>query len=156
MLGVDLPFSIKRQIEEFVKSLPQPENKPFDMTKAAICRETGRIIRDCVVRGEIVRLGSRFLRDRYPGNWVSWGSLSEEKRGLIKLHHREIFGYQMEHSTKNRDPEQMEQYYAVMKPGPLYVDVTTNILLGWQIVPGTNFEVLVIKNPDFESIDEIL
>ena len=156
MLGIDLPFSIRRQIEEYIKSLPQPENQPIDISKAAICRETSRIIKDAVFRGEIIRLGPRFMNDRYPGNWVSWGSLSQQQQGIVKLHHREVSGYQMEHSSRNRRPQEAEQYYAVMKPGPLYVDVSTNTFLGWQAVPGTYFEVMVIKKPDFESIDEIL
>jgi len=34
--------------------------------------------------------------------------------------------------------------------------LSSNTFLGWQVVPGTYFEVLVVKKPDFESIDEIL
>lgn len=156
MLGVDMPFSIAKQIEEFVKSLPQPENPPFEMSKAAVCRETGRIIPNAVMRGEIVRLTPRYINERYPGNWVSWGSLTEEQKGIVKLHHREIPAYQMEHSSRNRFPQSAEQYYAVMKPGPLYVDMTTKTFLGWLVAPGTYFEVLVVKKPDFESIEEVL
>src|ERR1700730_16446199 len=76
MLGVDLAVSIARQVEEFLKSLPQPENAPFDCTKAAICRETGRIFPNAVMRGELIRIGWDFLNKRFPGHWISWGSLT--------------------------------------------------------------------------------
>lgn len=156
MLGVDLPVSFARQVEEFLKSLPQPENPPFDCTKAAICRQTGRIFPDAVKRGEIIRLGWDFLQNRYPGNWVSWGSLGSTKAAIIRMHHRSMHGFQTEVSCPAARPEAIDQTYAYTKPGPLYVDPTTKMLLGWQIVPGTYFEVLVVKRPDFESIDEIL
>jgi methionyl-tRNA synthetase len=34
-------------------------------------------------------------------------------------------------------PRAIESEFAYTKPGPLYVDINTNILLGWQVVPGT-------------------
>lgn len=156
MLGVDLPISIAKQVEGFLESLPQPENPSFEMDRAAICRETGRIFPNVVNKGEIIRLNWRFLVDRCPGNWVSWGSLSQQLKAVIKLHHRDIEGFQLEKSCPNRLPQDVEPYYAMMKPGPLYVDSAKKTFLGWQVVPGTHLEVLVVKKPDFESIDEIL
>src|SRR6185295_10132738 len=61
MLGVDLPVSIGHHIEEYVKSLQQPENKPFEYSKAAICRSTGRIFPNAVKRGEMIQLDWSFL-----------------------------------------------------------------------------------------------
>ena len=154
MLGVDLATSIARQIEEFLKSLPQPDNPPFDMTSAAICRETGRIFPDVVRRGEIIHLNWQFLNTRFRGNWVSWGSIDKTKQAMIRLCHHSLDGFQIENSCPNSLPQDITPTYAFTKPGPLYVDVTKKILLGWQQVPGTYFEVLVVKRPDFESIDE--
>lgn len=156
MLGVDFPKSLTRQVEEFLKGLPQPENGPFDINYAAICRDTKRIFPNAVTRGEVIRLNWDFLDKRYRGNWVSWGSLSEMQQGMIKLHHRSVEGFQLEKSCPNRKPEDIESWYAILRPGPLYVDVATKILLGWQRVPGTDFEVLVVKKPDYDSIDEVL
>jgi hypothetical protein len=156
MLGVDLAFSIKQQVEAFLTSLPQPENKPFDCTKAAICRETGRIFQDAVKRGEIIRLDWTFLQDRYPGNWVSWGSVDTTKQAIIKMCHRSLDPFQFEQSCPNTLPKDITPDFIFTKPGPLYVDVAKKTFLGWQKVPGTSFEVLVVKKPDFESIEELL
>lgn len=156
MLGVDLPKSIALAVEEFMKSLPQPENSPFDCTKAAICRDTGRIFPDAVKRGEIIRLGWEFLQNRYPGTWVSWGSLSETEKGVIRLCHRSLRGFQMENSCPRRNPQEIDSYYASLRPGPLYIHVAKKTFLGWKVVPGTYFEVLVVQKPDYETIEDTL
>jgi hypothetical protein len=44
-------------------------------------------------------------------------------------------------------PTLIEAKYAFTKPGPLYVDISTNVLVGWQIVPDTELEVLVVQKP---------
>lgn len=156
MLGVDLPISFARQVEEFLKSLPQPENEPFDCMKAAICRETGRIFPNAIKRAEIIWLDWSFLQKRYPGNWVSWGSLNPAQQGVIKLCHTSMEGYQTEKSAPQPKPENIGQDFVYAKPGPLYVDVAKKILLGWKCVPGTYLEVLVVQKPQFESIDETI
>jgi hypothetical protein len=156
ILGVDLPISIGRLIEGYIQGLPQPENQPFDYTKAAVCRETRRIFPNAVKRGEIIRLGWDFLQERQRGAWVSWGSLPEQLKGVIRLCHKSLAGFQTEISSPNRMPQAIDQYYAYTQPGPLYVDVATKTLLGWKIVPGTDFEVLVVQKPDYESIDDTL
>lgn len=156
MLGVDLSFSMAHYVEEFLKGQPQPENPPFDMKKAAICQETGRIFPDVVNRGEVIALDWSFLKRRYPGNWVSWGSLPEVPRAMIKMCHRSVERFQMNESCPELRPEAIDRYHAFLKPGPLYVDVATKTLMGWQNVPGTPFEVLVVKKPDYESIDEMI
>ncbi len=156
MYGVDLPVVFARQVEEFLKSLPQPENAPFDCTKAAICRQTHRIFPDCVKPGEIIALNWGFLQKRYHGNWVSWGAVRKDIQEHIKLHHHSLDGFQLEVSSPRPKPEAVDAFYANTHPGPLYVDVLTKIFLGWQRVPGTPFEVLVVKKPDFESLNDIL
>jgi hypothetical protein len=156
MYGVDLPQSIARHIEEYMKSLDQKENPPFDMNRAAICLKTGRIFPDCVGKSGIIRLGWDFLEKRYPGRWVSWGALPEVQRATIKLCHRSVEGFQLECCSPKPDPSDVDDYYALAKPGPLYVDISRRILLGWKHIPGTTFEVLIVQKPDFDSIDETL
>jgi hypothetical protein len=156
MLGVDMPHSMGRQVEEFMKSLAQPENEPFDYTKAAVCRQTGRIFPNAVKRGELIHLKWNFLDQRCKGSWVSWGSLTESQQGIIRLHHGPLDRYQTEKSCSRAAPQDIEPLYVMLRPGPLYVDVAKKILLGWQNVPGTNFEVLVVQKPIYESIDEML
>lgn len=156
MLGIDLPKSMAIYVEEFMKTLPQQENPPIDFTKAAICNDTGQIFTDCVGRGEIIRLDWDFLAKRYKGNWVSWGSLPEVTKAMIRLCHRSPDGFQFEHSSPKAAPREVDAFYGSVRPGPLYVDVATKTFLGWQRVPGTYFEVLVVKKPDYDTIDETL
>jgi hypothetical protein len=152
MLGHDLPFSVRNRIQEFLGSLPQPDNAPFDCAKAAVCRETGRIFPDCVYRG-IVRLNWNFFNQRYPGKWVSWGSLDRRQKALVSLCHRSMDGYQVDCSCPNALPKDIFGDYIMAKPGPLYVDMGTKALLGWKIVPETYFEVPVVQFPDVQSTD---
>jgi hypothetical protein len=154
--GVDLAVSIAKQIEQYLSSLPQPENTPFDITKAAICLETNRIFPDCVNRGELIRLDWEFLVKRHRGRYVSWGSLTEVQKATIRLCHSTLEGFQTEVSSSKPLPQDIEPYYALARPGPLYVDIATRTLLGWKRAPGTDFEVLVVQLPDFESIDDTL
>ncbi len=155
-LGVDIAQSMTKQVEAFMLSHSQPENKPFDFAKAAISEDTGRIFPDCVNRGEIIRLKWDFIQKRHPGNFVSWGSLGEVERATIKMCHESMVGFQLERSSESPMPEAVDVYYAEAKPGPLYVDRQTKILLGWKEVLGTTFEVLIVQKPIYQSIDETL
>lgn len=155
-LGVDIAPSMIRFVEEFLLSHPQPDNPPIDFRMAAVCPETGRIFPNCIKRGEIVKLDWTFLRKRFSGNYVSWGSLSELEQGTLRMLHESLIGYQTEKSSTNPMPEDVSSYYALLQPGPLYVDRSTKILLGWKEVPGTQFEVLIVQRPIYQSIDETL
>jgi hypothetical protein len=88
-----------------------------------------------------------FLQKRYPGHWVSWGSLSKEQQEAIRDVHESLGKFQTQESSPTPAPRAVEPEYAYTKPGPLYVDLETKILLGWQVVPGTDFEVLIVQKP---------
>lgn len=155
-LGVDIACSVTRLVEEFMLSHPQPENKPFDFRYAAICYETGRLFPDCVTKGEIIRLDWSFIQKRYPGKYVSWGSLDEMEKAHIKLCHESLAGFQTEHSCPNPVPQDITSAFSLLKPGPLYVDRQTKVLMGWKEVHDTEFEALIVQKPIYESIDETL
>lgn len=155
-LGIDIAPSMRRYVDEFILSHTQPENEPFDFDTAAICQETGRIFPKAVIRGQFVRLGWDFLERRYPGTYVSWGSLSQEEQATLRMLHDTLAGYQIETSCPLALPSQIDSYYALTKPGPLYVDRVKKVLLGWKEVPGTEFEVLIVQLPLYESIEETL
>ncbi|QLH35517.1 MAG: hypothetical protein HWD61_04665 [Parachlamydiaceae bacterium] len=87
------------------------------------------------------------MQKRYPGKYVSWGSLSDEQKEIIRLSHHSLEGFQTEYSSSIPAPSQIEPMYANAVPGPLYVDLDTQILLGWKQVPLTDLEVLVVQNP---------
>ena len=155
-LGVDIAVSIQTHIEGFMASLPQPENEPFDLKKSAVCRETGRIFPQCVTPAEYIHLKWDFLHKRYPGKYVSWGSLTETEKATIRVCHESLEGFQTEISCPKPLPNEIDPYYAVVKPGPLYVDLSSKILLGWKVVPGTEFEVLVVQKPHFETVEDTI
>ncbi len=156
MLAIDIASSVRGFVEDFMLSHPQPENSPLDFDTAAVCPETGRIFPNAVLRGTFVRLDWSFLPKRYPGRFVSWGSLSEYEKATIKLCHESLAGYQTEHSDPRPMPQAIDSYFSQQKPGPLYVDRTTKVLLGWKEVPGTELEVLIVQKPIYESIEETL
>jgi hypothetical protein len=155
-LGVDKAASVVRLVEGFLLNHSQPENAPFDFTKAAICEQTGRIFPNAVKRGELIQLDWSFLQKRYPGSYVSWGSLTETEQAVIRMCHESMRGFQTQSSCPRPLPKEIDSYHALLKPGPLYVDKSTKILLGWQEVPGTPFEVLIVQKPIYQSIDETL
>ncbi len=155
-LGIDIVPSIRTYVNDFILSHSQPENNPIDFDHAAICPETGRVFPNSVVRGSFVRLDWTFLQKFYPGKYVSWGSLNELEQATIRLCHEDMVGYQTETSCPMSLPQEIDDHFAHTSPGPLYVDRARKILLGWKEVPGTEFEVLIIQLPIYDSIDETL
>jgi hypothetical protein len=156
VLGTDVAPSIIAFVDGFLLGQPQPENEPFDFARAAVCEKTGRIFPNCVMRGERIRLDWSFLQKRYPGNYVSWGSLSQIEQWQVRRCHESMAGFQLEGGSTMPLAKDIDLYHARKKPGPLYVDKTTKVLLGWKEVPGTRFEVLVVQKPLYEPMDEII
>jgi hypothetical protein len=88
-----------------------------------------------------------FLQKRYPGKYVSWGSLTEDQKKEVREQHVSLEGFQTEFSCPEPMPRAIEPKYAFIKPGPLYVDIDHKVLLGWKEVPGTEMEVLIVQKP---------
>jgi hypothetical protein len=155
-LGIDAARSMTAMADVFMEDQPQPENPKIDFTTAAYCPTSGRIFPNCVGANEQVVLSWDFLSKRYHGNYISWGSLSEEERGILLLLHGSLEGYQTEKSSKRVRPEDVEEELYSLSPGPLYVDRKERVVIGWKKVPGTHFEVLVVQRPRFQSLEETL
>ncbi|HEV8052714.1 MAG TPA: hypothetical protein VGP47_09475, partial [Parachlamydiaceae bacterium] len=81
--------------------------------------------------------------------YVSWGSLTAEQQGIIRNGHDSLEGFQTDFSSPNPLPRAVEAKYALSKPGPLYVDINTKVLLGWKCVPDTDLEVLIVQKPKY-------
>lgn len=143
----DLPYASAEKILRYLYDLHQYDNRIISLKKAALCRETGRIFPDCVTWWGTIRVDWNFLQKKYPGHYVSWGSLSEGQQETIRMAHESLENFQTEYSCPNAAPRAIEPDYAFYKPGPLYVDVHTKVLIGWQSVPGTVFEVLIVQHP---------
>lgn len=143
----ELTYINKERVLNYLRGLHDFDNRVIDLNRAALCRDTGRIFPNCIAWSGAIKLDWTFIAKRYKGNFVSWGSLSAEKKKEIREAHISLDGYQTEFSSQNPSPRYIEDEYALMKPGPLYVDPETNILLGWRIVPGTDLELLIVQKP---------
>lgn len=154
--GTDVALSIQSHVNGYMATFSSDDNPEIDFSKAAICPTTGRIFTNCLVRGKAVSLDWLFLEKRSPGTYVSWGALPEDEKGIMRLVHLTLDGYQTETSSTTIRPDRCEKEISMLSPGPLYVDRKTKILLGWIKVPGTDFEVLIMRRPQFQSIEETL
>jgi hypothetical protein len=156
-LGIDVAKSLAALVNSFLEEMHEPhENPPIDFSLAALCPTTGRIFPNCVTKQERISLSWDFLNKRYEGNYISWGSLPEEEKAVLRILHGSIEGFQAEKSSSHVLPQNVEEEFALLSPGPLYVDRKTKILLGWKKVPGTYFEVLVVQKPKYQSLDETI
>lgn len=156
-LGMDIARSMAEFINSYLAELPDKEdNPPIDMSKAAYCPVTGRIFSDCVSSSERIVLGWDFVSKRFPGTFVSWGSLSDHEKGEVKLLHESLEWFQTEKSSPLPRPQDIDEQYSLLSPGPLYVDRVQKVLVGWRKIPGTYFEILVVQRPKFQSIEETL
>ncbi len=145
--GSDLSFAAKEKIYRMLYDMHEYDNRLFDLNKAAVCRETGRVFFDAVTWFDNISVDWNFLNKRYPGNYLSWGSLSEAQKESVRAVHKPLEGFQTKFSSQNSAPRMIEPEFAFERPGPLYVDWETKVLLGWKQVPDTNFEVLIVQKP---------
>lgn len=139
-------YSVERVLK-FLYQLHQYDNRAFDIKKTALCRETGRLFPDAITWYDVIKVDWSFIQKRYPGNYVSWGSLSEMQQKSIRAIHESLEGFQTVDSSSTPSPRLVEERYALEKPGPLYVDIETGVLVGWQCVPDTEIEVLIVQKP---------
>lgn len=143
-----LPFETKRKVYEYLMAMHQYDNRPFKFTKALVCRETGRLFPETIHWSGRMHIDWHFLQKRFSGQWISWGSLSDELRDRVVSLHDSLEGFQTASSSKIPSPRQVEAKYVYLKPGPLYVDINTGNLLGWKVVPDTQLEVLIVQKPN--------
>jgi ABC-type multidrug transport system fused ATPase/permease subunit len=143
----EISYYSAERILRYLYEMHQYDNRIFKLSRAAFCRETGRIFQDCVTLFDTIKIDWTFLKKRYSGDWISWGSLNQEQQDAIREVHASLDRFQTAESSPSPAPRAIEPEYVYTKPGPLYVDLDTKILLGWQVVPGTEFEILVVQKP---------
>lgn len=143
----ELTYAMKERVRMFLREQGGSENRPFDFNQAALCRDTGRLFPDCTTFFGGVQLDWSFIQKKARGNFLSWGSLSEDKKREIISVHDPLTGFQTEFSSRNPSPRMVEESFAIQKPGPLYADPETLCLVGWKRVPETDLEVLIVQRP---------
>jgi hypothetical protein len=158
--GEDVPLSSVEKIMKFLYyEIHSFDNRVFPMKKAMVCRETGRIFQYSVSWWGFHHVDWTFLRRRYPGSYVSWGSLSQTQQDDIRMAYDSLEGFQTEKSCPKPLPKNITKEFIFLKPGPLYVDLNSMVLVGWKCVPDTLFEVLIVQKPKLEqrsTIDRII
>lgn len=147
--AADLSYDASLSLLKFMYNLHQYDNRIFSLRNSALCRETGRIFPNARTWYGKVYVDWTFLQKRYPGKYVSWGSLTAEQQGLVRNAHDSLEGFQTDFSSPNPQPRAIAAKYAFAKPGPLYVDLDTKVLLGWKEVPDTDLEVLIVQKPAY-------
>lgn len=145
--AIDLTFYSLLKVQEFMGTFTSYDNRMFKIRRAAFCRETGRIFPDAITWFGEIAIDWNFLQKRCKGKWISWGSLNESQQKAIRDRHETLDGFQTEISCPRSSPRYVDDSYVYHKPGPLYVDFDTGMLLGWKIVPGTELEVLIVQKP---------
>lgn len=143
----ELSYYSTMQIARFLESFHQYDNRMFNLGRATFCRETGRLFQNSITWFDSIHIDWSFLQKRYSGQYVSWGSLTKDQQEDIRSVHESLASFQTEHSSPTPTPRAIEPEYIYTKPGPLYVDFEKKILLGWQVVPGTQLEVLIVQKP---------
>ena len=145
--ATDLSYHTCEKVLGYLYDLKQYDNRIFRLSKAAYCRETGRLFPNCIDFLDHIYLDWSFLNRRYPGVYVSWGSLTLQQQKAIRDIHGSLEGFQTEESSPTPSPRLIEPEYCFTKPGPLYVNFTTKELLGWKIATDTDIEVLIVLKP---------
>lgn len=145
--GSDLPYYSAKKILEFLFFRQEYDNQIIDLKKAAYCRETGRVFPNAVTWYGTLEVNWDFIQKRFPGNFVSWGSLTQDEIVAVCKAHGSLEGFQTDKSSIHPAPKDVDQECIFAKPGPLYVDIKTKVLVGWQCVPDTEFEVLIVQRP---------
>ncbi len=145
--AMEIYWEAKEKVLKYLFQRQDFANRIIAFNRAALCRDTGRIFPNCVTWYGQYNVDWSFIRKHFPGHYVSWGSLSKDQQNEIREKHGSLEGYQTQFSSQNPSPRQVEEEYAYMKPGPLYIDTETGILIGWKCVPDTELEVLVVQRP---------
>jgi hypothetical protein len=143
----EVSYYSAERVLRYLYEMHQYDNRIFKLARASFCRETGRIFQESVTWFDTIKVDWTFLQKRFPGHWISWGSLNKDQQDAIREVHGSLDRFQTHESSPTPAPRGIEPQYAYTKPGPLYVDLETKVLLGWQVVPGTEFEVLVVQKP---------
>lgn len=142
-----LHFITLAKVMQYLVTMEDFDNRVFKIKRASYCRETGRIFPDSVNWIGKIHVDWTFLQQRMPGTWVSWGSLPHDRRQELMDKHGSLQGFQTEFSSEHPRPQDFEPEYNEIKPGPLYVNLENDWVMGWKVIPDTELETLVVKKP---------
>lgn len=125
-LGKELTFEAAEKIARFLLEHSSKDNPTFDINKAAICPDTGRIFPNCVGPLEVPKVPKNYFSLVASGNFTPFYTLSSEAQERIL----------------SKIPLSLDKL-----PKTLYIDLNSLTLVGWKGVPGTSLEVLIQTRP---------
>lgn len=143
----DLSYDSIGKMYLYLTDLHEFDNRMIPLGNLLICRETGRIFPNAKDWLGRPRLDWGFLNRRYKGHYVSWGSLTLSQKEAILEAHGSLDGFQTAFSCPIAAPSAITRPYALAKPGPLYVDLETYVVIGWKELPRTELELLIVQKP---------
>lgn len=144
---LDASFYSLVRVYDYTHQLKGYDNQPFNFRRSLFCRETGRIFPNSIDWLGRASLDWDFLQKKRAGSWVSWGALPPDTQRKIRDKHESLELFETEFSCPKTLPKEITPEYVYHEKGPLYVDLDTHVLMGWQKVPYTEFEVLVVQHP---------
>ncbi|MGM0439745.1 MAG: hypothetical protein ACQEP8_01355 [Chlamydiota bacterium] len=130
--GTELSMAAIKKIDHYLTRFESDANPNLEFSKAAVCKKTGRVFPNATTFWGIIIVGRNFLARRYPGDYKAWETLTVDEQEDIRKSHDTFDDYNLD-------------YPDTEKPGPLYVDMKTKTLLGWQCVPDTVLEVMIVQ-----------
>ena len=142
-----LRYTTKFIVHRYLRDREDYRNRVFDINYAALDRATGRLFPDSVSWTGKIHVDWSFLQKKREGNWISWGSLPDDRKQDLIDKHGTLAEFQTEFSSPSPRPQEIEREYANSKPGPLYVNLENDEVMGWKMIPNTELEVLVVKEP---------
>ena len=108
-----LRYTTQFIIKRYLKDMEDYDNRQFELNRASLCRETGRIFPDSVNWYGKMHVDWNFLRKRMPGSWISYGSLAEDRRQEIWDKHGTLAGFQTELSCEKPLPQEIEEEFNI-------------------------------------------
>lgn len=124
-LGSELTFDAANKVSRYMLDHSSDQNPGFDITRAAICPDTGRIFPNAIGELEIPKVSKNYLVHLAKGEWTPVSSLSDKGKERLINHVEDFSSYAQD---------------------SLYIDLNTATLIGWKRVPGTSLQLL-IKTP---------
>jgi hypothetical protein len=139
-----LSFAAIEKVFRFLNRIHDEYNERFDLKRATICLKTGRIFPNTINRFGIIKIPENYIIHYAKTPLILYASLDKKIKGFLYEKDKVLQGYQT-YTNLDSSKLEIEKSVELMKPGPLYLDPKTGFFLGWQIVPGTSLELLVVK-----------
>lgn len=146
MPAEQLHFTAMQYVHQFLQNHPYSQMK-VDLTSTLVCRKTGRIFSCDTKCRRTMKSAECYLMQHYSGVLVPWSTLNQEQKQNFVARHSCLKHFQLHPSGANTAFSYSDWTSADMKPGPLFVDLEAGVAVGWQCIPHTNLEIIIVQPP---------